>query len=121
MQLAHNLFRSVKRDDKDQVMHLLNQAGPACNVLLQRDGAGNTCLHYAQSVEMMKLLSERQPGAEKLLNEKGQPDTRWFIEDELHLNAAGYAMWTEQIKPLVKRLLEESRRGRATKSTTRSL
>jgi len=59
--------------------------------------------------------------AEKLLNKEGQPDTRWFVEDELHLNTAGYAMWTEQIKPLVKRLLEEGRRGRGTRSTTRGL
>ncbi len=47
--------------------------------------------------------------AVRLLDEDGQPDTRWFVEDELHLNAAGYARWTEQIKPLVTRLLEATR------------
>lgn len=47
--------------------------------------------------------------AAKLLNKEGRPDTRWFVEDELHLNAAGYAMWTEEIKPLVTRLLERAR------------
>ncbi len=43
--------------------------------------------------------------ASALLDDWGQPDMRWFDEDELHLNAAGYALWTERIKPLVTRLL----------------
>ncbi len=40
-----------------------------------------------------------------LLNESGQPDMQWFDEDELHLNARGYALWTACIKPLVMRLM----------------
>jgi lysophospholipase L1-like esterase len=43
--------------------------------------------------------------ATALLNDWGQPDMQWFDEDELHLNARGYALWTARIKPLVTRLL----------------
>lgn len=43
--------------------------------------------------------------ASGLLNDWGYPDMQWFDEDELHLNPAGYALWTQRIKPLVKRLL----------------
>jgi lysophospholipase L1-like esterase len=47
--------------------------------------------------------------ATALLDEQGQPDSHWFLEDELHLNPAGYALWTERIKPLVARLLDAAR------------
>ena len=47
--------------------------------------------------------------ATALLDEQGQPDTQWFLEDELHLNPAGYALWAERIKPLVTRLMESAR------------
>jgi lysophospholipase L1-like esterase len=43
--------------------------------------------------------------ATSLLNDWGQPDMQWFDEDELHLNARGYALWTAHIKPLITRLL----------------
>jgi len=46
--------------------------------------------------------------ASPLLDDRGQPDMQWFDEDELHLNPAGYALWTERIKPLVARLLDEA-------------
>ena len=47
--------------------------------------------------------------AAALLDEHGLPDPQWFLEDELHLNPAGYALWSEQIKPLVARLLDAAR------------
>jgi len=36
-----------------------------------------------------------------LLDEEGNPDPQWFRSDRLHLNAAGYAIWTEHIRPAV--------------------
>ena len=46
--------------------------------------------------------------ATSLLNDWGQPDMQWFDDDELHLNARGYALWTGRIKPLIARLLDEA-------------
>jgi len=45
--------------------------------------------------------------ASHLLDSGGEPDSRWFVEDGLHLNADGYALWTRHIKPVVARLLAE--------------
>ena len=42
--------------------------------------------------------------ASQLLDADGQPDPRWFVEDQLHLNAEGYAAWTAMIRPVVHRL-----------------
>ena len=35
----------------------------------------------------------------KMLNKDGLPDKSLFIEDELHMNAKGYAIWQEIIQP----------------------
>ena len=43
--------------------------------------------------------------ASAVLDENGEPRKDLFIEDELHLNASGYAVWTSVIKPA---LLEAS-------------
>jgi hypothetical protein len=42
------------------------------------------------------------------LNESGQPRTELFIEDKLHLNKKGYAVWTEIIKKELNRVLEKN-------------
>lgn len=39
-----------------------------------------------------------------LVDSSGRPDAQWFQKDRLHLNAAGYAVWTKHIRPLVQRL-----------------
>ena len=46
--------------------------------------------------------------ASGLLDDHGRPDPRWFVADRLHLNAEGYAQWTNMLRPLVLRLYAES-------------
>ena len=40
--------------------------------------------------------------ATPLLDGGGSPDPRWFVEDRLHLNPAGYAAWTQTIRPALE-------------------
>ena len=40
-----------------------------------------------------------------LMDADGRPDARYFRDDRLHLNAAGYAVWTRHVRPVVERLL----------------
>ena len=35
----------------------------------------------------------------KMLNKDGTPNKSLFIEDELHMNAKGYAIWQKAIRP----------------------
>ena len=35
----------------------------------------------------------------KMLNEKGEPMPEIFLEDSLHMNAKGYAIWQKEIEP----------------------
>lgn len=39
--------------------------------------------------------------ATPLLDAHGQPDPAWFVEDRLHLNAAGYDLWRGVVRPWV--------------------
>jgi lysophospholipase L1-like esterase len=37
-----------------------------------------------------------------MLDERGQPRPELFLEDGLHMNAKGYAIWRERIAPLIR-------------------
>lgn len=41
--------------------------------------------------------------ATPLLDAHGQPDPAWFVDDRLHLNAAGYELWRAVLRPWVDR------------------
>lgn len=43
-----------------------------------------------------------------LVDAAGRPDPRWFLADELHLNAGAYAVWDECLRPVLARLQETS-------------
>lgn len=40
-----------------------------------------------------------------LMGADGRPDASFFRDDRLHLNEAGYAVWTRHVRPVVERLL----------------
>ena len=46
--------------------------------------------------------------ATALLKADGRPDPKWFVADQLHLNADGYASWTATIRPALEDLHEPS-------------
>jgi lysophospholipase L1-like esterase len=41
--------------------------------------------------------------ATPMLNEKGEPDTKYFLKDMLHMNESGYVLWTQQVRNFYKR------------------
>ena len=41
--------------------------------------------------------------AGSMLSNDGKPIDKYFIEDNLHLSDAGYALWTSLIKPVLVR------------------
>ena len=42
-----------------------------------------------------------------LIGADGKPDPTLFVEDQLHMNAGGYAKWTAVLRPIVEELYEE--------------
>jgi len=53
---------------------------------------------YCRQDQRLIYIDVFQP----MLGTDGQPRPELFIEDRLHMNAAGYALWTELIKPRLK-------------------
>ena len=57
-------------------------------------------------------LARSQPRTEyidtftPLLTAAGKPDARWFLDDQLHLNAEAYTVWNKILRPVLNRLLE---------------
>ncbi|MBM4060291.1 MAG: hypothetical protein FJ265_04210 [Planctomycetes bacterium] len=43
-----------------------------------------------------------------MVTAEGQPDPKWFVADQLHLDAPGYRYWTERVRPVVERLYAEA-------------
>lgn len=37
-----------------------------------------------------------------MLDAQGRPDTQWFLEDRLHMNARGYALWRGIVAPYLE-------------------
>ncbi len=60
---------------------------------------------YREANRQLRELCEASPDLhyidvfEPMLDENGQPHETLFKNDKLHMNADGYAIWTEQIRP----------------------
>ena len=40
-----------------------------------------------------------------MIGENGEPKADIFVKDRLHMNPAGYALWTSEIRPAVEKLV----------------
>ncbi|MCA9243181.1 MAG: hypothetical protein KDA32_04440 [Phycisphaerales bacterium] len=62
---------------------------------------------------MVREYCERTPGATYVdtvtptLTPNGEPDPTIFMPDGLHMNAKGYAIWTRELRPLVREAWEQ--------------
>ncbi len=50
--------------------------------------------------------------ATPLLGSDGKPDAKFFLKDNLHLNAAGYDVWTKALRPIINEALKPDRKKR---------
>ncbi|MGY6520386.1 MAG: GDSL-type esterase/lipase family protein [Mongoliitalea sp.] len=63
---------------------------------------------YEELNNLLQIFASGQPYLEfidlwsVLLNENGEPNTDYFIEDKLHLNEKGYSQWNKIILPYIK-------------------
>ncbi|HET8764306.1 MAG TPA: hypothetical protein VFM52_03710, partial [Rhodanobacter sp.] len=52
---------------------------------------------YAATQKQVAYLDVFTP----MLGQDGQPQAKWFIQDGLHMNRTGYALWTSIVQPWV--------------------
>jgi Lysophospholipase L1 and related esterases len=60
-------------------------------------GANNLIEKYLQKQKKAQFINVWKP----MLNSNGKPKTELFVEDRLHMNAKGYAIWQKLIQPVL--------------------
>ncbi|MDX9752615.1 MAG: SGNH/GDSL hydrolase family protein [bacterium] len=53
--------------------------------------------NYCDTIDFLDFFDADTP----LLDSEGKPDPIYFMEDQLHLNKKGYAIWAEAIQPFL--------------------
>ncbi|MCB1127529.1 MAG: hypothetical protein KDM81_13635, partial [Verrucomicrobiae bacterium] len=62
-------------------------------------GEANAVLRkFTETSPLLEYIDIHTP----MLGDDGQPRPELFIEDNLHMNAAGYAIWTAVIRPYLR-------------------
>ena len=70
----------------------------ARKALLPQIRAANDLVRaYAATQQQVAYLDVFTP----MLGEDGQPQAKWFIQDGLHMNRSGYALWIGVVRPWV--------------------
>ena len=70
----------------------------ARKALLPKIKQANELVHeYAATQKNVAYIDVLTP----MLGADGQPQPKWFIEDGLHMNRMGYALWIDMLKPWV--------------------
>ena len=64
------------------------------NDMIQQHSAGDPLLYYADLATPMLL-------------DNGEPNPNLFVSDGLHLNEAGYVLWTQSLRPVLKTAMGE--------------
>ena len=65
--------------------------------------AGAKILSWSENLTRYERAREKGLDEVVLLNERGEPRRELFDQDGLHLNAAGYALWTAEVRRVLPR------------------
>jgi lysophospholipase L1-like esterase len=86
------IFMSIKpSQSRWSVWPVMNEA----NILIK---------DYSEKDDRLFYLDAATP----LLTEDGEPDKKFFLKDNLHLNSKGYELWTKLLRPVIEAALESS-------------
>ena len=84
---------------KARIAFIAIKPSPARWNLAKKIKAANRMIEsFCRQDERRIYIDVYQP----MLGADGQPRAELFVEDRLHMNAAGYALWTELIKPRLR-------------------
>ena len=92
-----DLFNSIRKNDPDvSVIYISMKPSISRWHMKDRMKKGNKLIKkYLSKKKKAKFISVW----EAMLDENGKPDEQIFLEDKLHMNAKGYAIWQKLIEP----------------------
>lgn len=95
------LFQLIRsRMPKVEIDYVSIKPSPSRAHLMPKMIAANRQIHaFLQTQKRAAFIDVFTP----MLNKDGQPRAELFIEDRLHMNATGYAIWQKAIQPYLKK------------------
>ncbi len=102
-------------DDFKQIMALVRGKYPKTPVIVMATKICQSRIDrepgYTKANQMLKEMTDSDEllyyfdSVTPLLGQDGKPNPDYFLSDKLHLNAKGYAVWSENIRPLIDKLI----------------
>ena len=97
------LYQIIREKTKAPILYISMKPSPSRRHLFQkmREANQSIALFLGESDVQSSVTSKNVfiDVHKKMLNEAGQPIPEIFLEDSLHMNAKGYAIWQEAMKP----------------------
>jgi lysophospholipase L1-like esterase len=98
------LYQMIREKTKAPVAFISLKPSPSRRHLFPKMHEANQLIR--EFIDLQKSALDSQPVNiefvdvhQKMLNESGQPMPEIFLNDSLHMNAKGYAIWQKEIKP----------------------
>ena len=92
-----NLFNDIRNKLPDvPVVFISLKPSPSRRHLMEKMDRANTFIGAFLALQRNTVFIDVY---HKMLNEAGQPIPEIFLEDSLHMNAKGYAIWKKEIEP----------------------
>ena len=97
------LYLIIRERTKAPILYISMKPSPSRRHLFQKMREANQSIAlFLDESDVRGSLTNKNVYIDvhqKMLNEAGQPLPEIFLEDSLHMNAKGYAIWQEIIKP----------------------
>lgn len=82
-----------------KIVFISLKPSPSRIALIEQFRATNALIKaYIETDPRLRYIDVFTP----MLNEQGQPREELFLGDRLHMNAQGYALWTELVRPVLQ-------------------
>ena len=99
------LYQIIRERTKAPILYISMKPSPSRRHLFQkmREANQSIALFLGESDVRGSLTNKNVyiDVHQKMLNETGQPLPEIFLEDSLHMNAKGYAIWQKEIQPFL--------------------
>lgn len=99
------LYQVIREKTKAPILYISMKPSPSRRHLFEkmREANRSISLFLSESDVRAGLTSKNVyvDIHQKMLNERGQPIPEIFLNDSLHMNAKGYAIWQKEIQPFL--------------------
>jgi lysophospholipase L1-like esterase len=94
------LFQMIRKKTDASIAYISMKPSPSRRHLFPKMREGNQLIKdFLATQKNTAFIDVHQP----MLNESGEPIAEIFLDDSLHMNAKGYAIWKKAIEPYLQK------------------